>query len=200
MELGAPLLDVVPSMRGALLQTLSRLERPVTRRQLAAAAGVAPGNASRVIADLIEAGIVTETEAGRSSMVQLNREHLAAAPIVALAGLRGELIGRLRDRLGTWPDVIGAWLFGSVARGDADRESDVDVLIVAHDPQSADLHSRLSGLTADVRAWTGNEVQLVEHSPGSWKRLVRSKNPLVEQIRTDGVVLAGDGSLLERRR
>ena len=91
-------------------------------------------------------------------------------------------------------------MFGSVARGDADRESDIDVLIIAKDLQSADLHTRLSALTTDVRAWTGNEVQLVEHSPTSWRKLVRSKNPLVEQIRIDGIVLAGDGHLLEHRR
>lgn len=200
VNLGAPLLDVAPSTRAALLQTLARLEQPVTRRQLAAAAGVAPGNASRVIADLIEAGIVTEAEAGRSSMVRLNREHLATASIVALAGLRGELIRRLRGRLGVWPDVIGAWLFGSVARGDSGGDSDIDVLIIADDPLSVDVHTRLSGLATDVRAWTGNEVQFVEHSPDSWRELVRTKNSLVVQIRSDGVLLAGDDSLLERGR
>ena len=40
MDLGAPVLDVAPAVRGALLQVLARLEQPVTRRQLAAAAGV----------------------------------------------------------------------------------------------------------------------------------------------------------------
>ena len=119
MDLGSPVLDVAPAVRGALLQALARLERPVTRRQLAAAAGVAPGNASTVIEDLIRSGLVSEAVAGRSSMVVLNRNHLAAGPVLALAGLRGELIRRLRERLSGWPDLYGAWLFGSVARGDA---------------------------------------------------------------------------------
>lgn len=200
MNLGAPVLDVVPAVRGALLQVLARLERPVTRRQLASAAGVAPGNASTVVRDLIEAGLVRETPAGRSSMVMLNRSHLAAAPVLALAGLRGELIRRLRNRLSDWPDVLGAWLFGSVARGDANRNSDIDLLIVVRDPQSTDFHDRLARLQADVRNWTGNDLQLVEHSPASWRKLVRDKNPLVEQIRLDGVALASDGSFLERHR
>jgi hypothetical protein len=68
VNLGAPVLDVVPGVRGALVQVLARLEQPVTRRQLAAAAGVAPGNASAVIGDLIRAGLVNETVAGRSSI------------------------------------------------------------------------------------------------------------------------------------
>jgi len=201
MDLGSPVLDVAPSVRGALLQALARLEQPVTRRRLAAAAGVAPGNASAVIEELIQAGLVSETVAGRSSMVVLNRDHLAAGPVLALAGLRGELIRRLRERLSAWPELNGAWLFGSVARGDADSDSDVDLLIVADDLQSIDLHERLSRLEADVRSWTGNDLQLVEHSPSSWRKLVRAKNPLVEQIRLDGIALASDSaSLLGRQR
>ena len=201
MDLGSPVRDVAPGVRGALLQALARLEQPVTRRALAVAAGVAPGHASAVIEDLIGAGLVSETIAGRSSMVMLNRSHLAAGPVIALAGLRGELIRRLRERLSAWPDLAGAWLFGSVARGDAERDSDVDVLIVADDLQSDDLHERLEGLHADVRAWTGNDLQLVEHSLASWRTLVRAKNPLVDRVRSDGIALAGDvAALLERLR
>ena len=201
MDLGSPVLDIAPAVRGALLQALARLEQPITRRQLAAAAGVAPGNASAVIEELIQSGLVSETVAGRSSMVVLNRSHLAAGPVLALAGLRGELIRRLRERLCAWPDLHGGWLFGSVARGDADRDSDVDLLIVVDDLQSPDLHERLSRLQADVRSWTGNDLQLVEHSPSSWRKLVRAKNPLVEQIRLDGIALAGGtASLVGRQR
>ena len=176
------------------------MEQPVTRRQLAAAAGVSPGNASAVIEDLIRAGLVNETLAGRSSMVVLNRNHLAAVPLLALASLRGELVRRLRERLSQWPGLEGAWMFGSVARGDADGESDIDLLIVAHDLQAPDLHADLAQLQADVRSWTGNDLQLVEHTPESWRKLVHSKNPLVEQLRLDGIALAGDAALrLERR-
>jgi predicted nucleotidyltransferase len=201
MDLGSPVLDVAPAVRGSLLQALARLEQPVTRRKLAAVAGVAPGNASAVIEDLVRSGLVSETIAGRSSMVVLNRSHLAAGPVLALAGLRGELIRRLRERLAAWPDLDGAWLFGSVARGDADNDSDVDLLIVADDLQSPELHERLSRLQVDVRSWTGNDLQLVEHSRASWRKLVRDKNPLVQQIRLDGIALAGDtASLVERQR
>jgi predicted nucleotidyltransferase len=134
-------------------------------------------------------------------MVVLNRSHLAAGPVMAVAGLRGELIRRLRKRLSAWPDLLGAWLFGSVARGDAGSESDIDLLIVADDLRSPDLHERLAQLHSDVRSWTGNDLQIVEHSQASWRKLVRAKNPLVEQLRLDGIALTGDAaSLLERHR
>ncbi|MDQ3470560.1 MAG: helix-turn-helix domain-containing protein, partial [Actinomycetota bacterium] len=83
MNLGAPVLDVASGVRGALLQALARLQQPVTRRRLAALAGVAPGHASGVVDQLVGAGLVTQTQAGRSSMVELNRNHLAAESVLA---------------------------------------------------------------------------------------------------------------------
>jgi predicted nucleotidyltransferase len=199
VNLSAPLRDIVSGTRGALLQVLARLERPVTRRQLAATAGVNAGHGSSVIEDLISSGLVTEMKVGRASLVSLNRGHMAAQNLVALAGLRGELIRRLRDRMKEWPDLSGAWLFGSVARGDSHPDSDIDIVIVATDLDSLDLHQRLTRLHADVAAWTGNELQVVEHSPSSWTALKASKNPLLEQIRIDGIPLIDtDTSLLER--
>ena len=180
---------------------LARLEQPVTRRQLAAAAGVAPGNARAVIEDIIRAGWVNETVAGRSSMVVLNEHHMAVGPLRMLAGLRSERIRRLRERLPEWSDLEGAWLFGSVARGDADGGSDIDLLIVAEDLESPKLHARVAQLQTDVRLWTGNDMQFVEHTPVSWRKLVRGKSPFVSEIRTDGIALAGDTArMLERHR
>jgi len=132
-------------------------------------------------------------------MVELNRGHLAAAPLLALAGLRGELVRRLRARLSSWSDIRGAWLFGSVARGDASGDSDVDVLIVADDLTSSDLHERLAQLHADVQMWTGNVLQIVEHTPQSWGALKRTNSPLSTEIRYDGVQLADGGAPVRQK-
>ena len=134
-------------------------------------------------------------------MVMLNRNYLAAPSIAAPAGLRGELIRRLRERLSEWPDLKGAWLFGSIARGDAVEGSDIDVLLIAGDLESADLHERIGRIQEDAKSWTGNDLQLVEHSPASWQKLVAAKNPFVAEVRRDGIALVVNGaSLLKRRR
>ena len=189
MDLSAPLSDVAAGVRGRLLQHLARLEQPISRRKLASIAEVAPSNATEVLGELIVAGIVSESRAGRASLVELNPQHLAVPHVLALAGLRGELIRRLRDRMLTWENLRGAWLFGSVARGDAHAGSDIDVLIVVDDERAAGLHDQLAQLHADVLGWTGNELQVVEHSEESWAELVTARNPLVAEIRDDGVVL-----------
>jgi len=40
-----------------------------------------------------------------------------------------------------------------------------------------------------VRAWTGNQPQIIEHSPESFTRLVREGNPLIAAVRSDGIAL-----------
>ncbi len=154
----APFLDVAPAERGALLQAIAHLERPVTRRQLAVVADVDPELASALIEEFIEAGIVHEVLGARSPTVELNRRHLAAGPILALAGMRGELISRLRARMGEWPDVVAAWLHGLMARGDVSGVTNIDLLIVVSDIESEDLRHRIEQLHVDVRDWTGNEL------------------------------------------
>jgi predicted nucleotidyltransferase len=191
VNLGQPLLDVVPGVRGSLLQVLVRLERPVTRRALALEAGVSTSQAHAVLDELAEAGIVLEETIGRAILVALNRDSLAARHVIGLAGIPRELADLLRRRLGDWDGLVAAYLFGSVARGDADRSSDVDVMIVVEDLDAPALHDRLGQLHVDVRAWTGNQLQIVEYDEASWRRLVRSQNPLVAELRRDGISLAG---------
>lgn len=200
MDLTTPLLDVAPAVRGALLQALTRLEAPVTRRQLANLARVAPGHASSVLQDLIELGIVDETTAGRASLVSLNRDHLATHAVLELANLRSTFIARLRERVSMIPGLCEAWLFGSVARGDAGRASDIDLLLVLDDLDSADVHDHLTRLHTDVRSWTGNHLQVLEHTPSSWRRLVRSENPLVAEIHTHGIPLTATVTAPRRPR
>ena len=86
-----------------------------------------------------------------------------------------------------------------MARGDASGDSDVDVLIVADDLTSSDLHERLAQLHADVQMWTGNVLQIVEHTPQSWGALKRTNSPLSTEIRYDGVQLADGGAPVRQK-
>lgn len=61
------------------------------------------------------------------------------------------------------PEVASAWLFGSVARGDARPDSDVDVAILFADSRATPLsHHRLLGTIAvELEAALGRRVDLV---------------------------------------
>lgn len=172
----------------------------MTVRALARHAGVAPQTALNVINELSEAGIVSANPAGSARMVSLNGAHLAAEPLISLARTRARLVTRLTEELAGWDGLGGAWLFGSAARGSGDRESDVDLLLVAENStETASWAESAARIISDVHSWTGNPAQLVEHTTGSFARLVRDRNPLVDAIREDGIPLTPGSDALLRR-
>lgn len=80
--------------------------------------------------ELSDAGLVFTERAGSALMYRSTSHHLAAEPLIALVQLRGHLVARLREEVSKLPGLAGAWLFGSAARGDGGRGSDVDLLFV----------------------------------------------------------------------
>jgi predicted nucleotidyltransferase len=190
MDVGRPFEDLLPGARGLVLLTLVQLESPVTVRALGRHAGVSAQQALRIVNDLAETGIVGTERVGQSLLVRLNRSHLLVEPLLALTATRSRLVERLRAELGGWSQLAGAWLFGSTARGDGNRSSDIDLLLVASRSIDSERWGRdAARLINDVASWTGNTVQLVEHTRSSFAVLVENRNPLVDAIRHEGIPL-----------
>lgn len=190
MDVARPYADVLPGARGLLLATLVQLETPVTVRALARHAGISPQGALRLVNELAGTGLIRTQPAGRALLVSLNRDHLAAEPLASLVSLRGRLVERLSAELADWPHLAGAWLFGSTTRGDGGPDSDVDLLLVADTTlDDEDWVEGTAGLTGRVHAWTGNQVQLVEHTRRSFAPLLKRNNPLVAALRAEGIPL-----------
>lgn len=190
MDVGHPIRDIVPGARGLVLATLVQLEKPVTVRALARHSGVSPQTALNLVDELSRVGLVRAERAGGLILVALNRGHIFAEPLYALARARGRLIERLSEELARWPELAAAWLFGSAARGDGDRSSDIDLLLVAEaGTDNPEWGSNVATLADQVQEWTGNPAQITEHSWESFEQLVRDGNLLVSAIRDDGVPL-----------
>lgn len=190
VDLGSPASDLFPGARGQLLATLAQLATPVTTRGLAGHAGVSPQTALDTVNDLAESGLVSLERAGRALMVAFNRDHLLAQPLIAALETRGRLVAHLTHELRGWRQLAGAWLLGSGARGDGDRHSDIDLLLVAKTSTDATAWLDASARLVDrVQAWTGNEAQLVAHTRASLSKLVKSDNPLIVAVRAEGIPL-----------
>ncbi len=105
-----------------------------------------------------------------------------------LIGLARSYVQRLAERL----PVVAAAVVGSVARGDFNLWSDVDVVVVAEGlPERAP--DRLAVLVADAPAG----VQPVGFTPEEFRRAWDRNNPLARSVASEGVVLTGEGFFAE---
>jgi predicted nucleotidyltransferase len=108
-----------------------------------------------------------------------------AAPL--LLGDLGELRRRLAPHLGP---ALRAVAFGSVARGEADEWSDLDLLIVARtDRPFLERYRDFAGLY-DV--WP--RLDLLVYTPEELARMQAEENPLVTRALAEGVVLHEAGA------
>ena len=136
----------------------------------------------------------------------LNRDHIAAEPIITLTRLRSILIERLKEHLAGWEvPAIHASIFGSAARGDGDTGSDIDVLVVRPrdvDDEDERWRSQIDSLAAVIHSWTGNHAGIAEISERDLARLRRERPPVIEDVSADGITLMGDepSSVFRRRR
>lgn len=198
MDLSHPIESVIPSAHGPVLSVLAGTEIPLTGRGVAALleGRVSPRRVIDVLNELAEAGVVLRGRAGAAYQFRLNREHLAAPAIVALARLRDALIDAVEGAVATWESPpVAVWLFGSVARGHAGPTSDVDLLVLR--PDSVDetdptWSAQLSNLEERIVRWSGNRANVVEYGDDEFGTLVDVGDPLVEALERDAITITGE--------
>ncbi|MDQ3875371.1 MAG: nucleotidyltransferase domain-containing protein [Actinomycetota bacterium] len=91
------------------------------------------------------------------------------------------------ERLGRRTPVVAAAVAGSVARGDFNVWSDVDVVVVVQT-----LPARLPDRAALLAADAPGGVQGVGYTEPEFDRELRRGNPLVKEAVASGVILAGE--------
>lgn len=85
-------------------------------------------------------------------------------------------------------------MYGSAARGDGDRDSDVDLFFVLANGYDHDTWELQTAELIDyVNRCTGNWVQILPHTFGSFMDLERSGSVFTANLRVDGIDLV-DGS------
>jgi predicted nucleotidyltransferase len=117
---------------------------------------------------LYDEALVRQRRAGRVSLWTLEERHFLAEELRPLVqvDLASEqaLVAALEAGL-KGSGALEAILFGSVARGDEDPNSDVDLLVVFPDKRRASAwRERLRDLEAEVLARFGNPVQALVYT------------------------------------
>jgi predicted nucleotidyltransferase len=201
MDFRRPFSVVAPTLDGDVLSVLARADDEFTGRRIHRVLGRGSEHGVRKAADrLVEQGIVSRRRAGQAKLYSLNRSHLAAPYVEGLGSLRAQLVERLKETVGAWKKPAAVvLLFGSVARGEAGPESDLDLLVVR--PRDTDedhprWQDQLAALEREATAWTGNETRVIEYGEDDLADPdVRS---LVEAGLGEGIALYGTRPRLRR--
>lgn len=165
----------------------------VSVRDLARRAGLRHPRTSQILADLHHQGVTIAQRAGRADLYQLNRAHILYPPIRRLfqdeEASSAALITLLRRALArAGRQVREAHLFGSVARGESEAASDVDLAVVTPDPEDPELTKTLDALTSDVKRRFGNDLSLHFSSQPLAKRVRgREGRGLWQRIAAEGI-------------
>ena len=181
------------------------VDQPYAEFTISELATVIDGNqatVSKAVKLLSAVGVVTTHRDGRKQYVGINRDRLNKPdPILSIPQSEfHEPVRVFLDRLENDIDqLVGVVLFGSVARGEADRASDVDLLIVVEEDKTS-ARRTVQSIVRELQEtkFDGNRYTfqpLVESAEGAR----RIGERLREQF-GDGITLVGSDQLLALRK
>jgi len=186
MLFSEPFGGVIPGAHGAVLAALLRTDAPLTGRQIhgLVSGGYSLWTVQEALKALTKLGLINSQTIGRAGVHSINEDHITIRPLRTLLDPFNSLIDAVREAVGD--DVQAVILFGSIARGEAQMESDIDLAVIA----PAGWNGR-SDLEDAVRARLGNGCDVLVLTPEDLTRPPRKIEPVVEEIIADGVALVG---------
>jgi predicted nucleotidyltransferase len=195
MDFARPVQAVIPGAQGRILAVLVETSAELNLRALARLSGVSLAQASRVLPGLVSLGMVERREVPPATMFRVVPDHVAVRALMKLARARDLVLGELGELAAKLsPAPASVIVFGSLARGEAGVESDIDVVVVrpaAVGEESEPWRHEVEAWRRAVRRLAGNAVEIVEVGEGEVGRLLRSRRPLWRDVVRDGVVVYG---------
>ena len=121
-----------------------------------------------------------ETEVNRRLGIRIPKKYRNA-----VAGFVERVLGKYGGK------VESIILFGSVARGEAREDSDVDILVVLKEGNIADMRD-IYGMAFDVLVEHSLDISLKVYSLSEVLKRVEIGAPFIEEVLKDGVSLYGE--------
>lgn len=192
MNLSSPLTGLLRDSDAAILTALQRTVDGFTGRRLESLTGATSRSAHLdALARLQSLGLVTRTDIGNAAVYLLNRRHAMWKPLERIlespAALESELAKSVLRRF----ENATLATFGSVARGDASLESDLDLLIVADGGTPAERAELIDELSDYVRDRVGNAAHVIFLETPDVYAMVWAEDPLIESLLDDARTIAG---------
>ena len=195
MDFTHPVESVIPGAQGRVLAVMAETTAELNLRTIAQLSEVSVAQASRILPPLVESGLVERRDVPPSSLFRLAREHVAAGPLLVLSRARDVVITEMGIAAGALPMTPeSVVVFGSFARGKADAQSDIDVVLVR--PAGIDDSDEMWADSVEqwrnrIRQVSGNRIEVLEVGEEEVPRRLRSGQPAWIDIRREGVVVFG---------
>jgi predicted nucleotidyltransferase len=189
-----PVEAVIPGARGKVLAVFAETTAGLSVRTAARLSGVSLAQTSRILPELATLGVINRTDVPPSTIYQLVEENVASRAIRLLARSRDQVLAELGELAKSMViPPVSIIVFGSFARGEARPDSDVDVVMVRerHVDASSEWSEGIDEWRRGARRLTGNEVEVMEVDQLEVSSLLRSRRPVWQDIRRDGVVVFG---------
>jgi Predicted nucleotidyltransferases len=114
---------------------------------------------------------------------------MSLLPNLQLPQLLREALQAARERISAEFAVDRIVLFGSVVRGEADEESDVDLLVVLKEPPDHKIRNRISKIILDVNLEYDTNLSGLVVEQQAWDEGPLSVLPIHGEIDKEGVRL-----------
>jgi predicted nucleotidyltransferase len=190
-----PIESIIPGVQGKVLTVLAGTETELTMSTVSRLAGTGVNRTVSVLNHLVALGLVERRDVGASALVRLARENEAVRSILELSRLRDAVLARIGSEAKTIdPAPLSVVVFGSMARGEARPESDIDVVVV----RSSDVDADDAGWTESLGRWSdkarviaGSPVNLLVVAEQDVPKLLRRRNSVWQEIVRSGIPLVG---------
>lgn len=193
MELQFPFRVVTPTLDGDILTVLARAEAEFAISDLRRLIGKGSVEGLRRALDrLTRQGVVTRRRIGTTNTYHLNRDHLAAPAILALADQPTALRTRIAAQIREWPEQpIFVGIFGSAAQQRMNHDSDIDIVLVHEGAATPAWDEQIDSLSQSITAWTGNDARPLVYSADEIQGRADTE-VVLRDIARDAIAIAGD--------
>lgn len=164
-------------------------------RQIVRATGIGLGSVQRELKMMTEAGIVVRERKGNLVYYQANSSSPIFSELKSIVRKTFGVADVIRHSLAAVADRIQvAFIFGSIASGNAGKASDIDVMIVG-DISFGDIVSLLSGAEEQL----GREINSVVYPVAEFKQKAKGDHHFVKSVlESEKIFLVGDEGELAR--
>ena len=168
------------AQRAVLALLFGQPHRAFYMREVVAAAGTGASQVQKELDNLTRAGLVVREPRGNQVWFRANPESPVFAEIKSLVAKTFGIADVVRDSLQPFArEVVAAFIYGSVARGEHDASSDVDLLVVGDIAPS-----RLAPMQLDLGRVLGRRISVVVYDAAEFRKHIAEREHFIVNLMT----------------